>query len=525
MTSGALDLEGFSRAVGAGNVITDGDALAGYRAGGDMPAAALAIVKPAGTKELRQVVLEARRTGANLIFSSSAPPRYRGDSAPSEDGVIVDLSGMDRILHVDRRNKVAYIEPGVTYGTLSEAAGRAGLKVLMPLLPKAGRSVIAGCLEREPIIIPKYHWDMTDPLLCTEMVFGSGEVHRTGTAGSPGTIDMQIKAGLAHKNPMGPGASDFLRMVQGSQGTLAGVTWATVKLEIEPSLHEIAFATADELSPVVEFTYSSLKPRVGDEWLILNARALANVIGAEPGAVRGPEAVAATPGGTGGDAGISGPNTGSRHAAGIDGLAELQAPWTVVCGVSGYKYRPAERLALQKGELAGRARAAGVKIAPDVPGCDGGRMAQILAAPSREPYYRTAPRGAFRELFFLSTLDRAESLIEVMEAECESGGYPARELGIYMQPVQQGRAAHVEFTLYYDPDDGEAGASVQDVLASAPRALDEAGAFFSRPHGSWSEVAYGGCPDTVAALEKVKRVMDPDNVLNRGKLCFAGEVV
>jgi FAD/FMN-containing dehydrogenase len=494
MNKKSADPEVFREAVGPENVSVNETDLESYRSAGlSSVGEPVAVVRPQGMAQLRDVVLLARETGANLVFSSSSPPRFRGDTVPAGDGIVVDLSGMDRILRIDRRNKVAYIEPGVTFQSLIERADDVGLKVLMPLLPRRGKSVLACFLEREPITIPKYHWDMTDPLLCTEMVFGSGDLFRTGTAGSPGSIDRQLKAGLAHKNPLGPGATDFLRIVQGSQGTLAGVTWATIKLEVKPTVHKIYFACDDRLERLVEFTYRALRPRLGDEWLILGARALATVIGGSPES--------------------------------IDDLARRQAPWTLVYGVSGYKYLPEERLALQENELARIAQAVGVRPVPEVPGCPAKKMEEILAGPSPDPYYKAVSRGAFADIAFLATLDKAGSMAEVMSAACDARGYPPSELGIYIQPIRQGRAAHVEFTVYYDPADEADCTRIRDLVEEASVQLDEAGAFFSRPYGNLSRIAFRNCPDTVDALRKVKHVMDPDNVLNRGKLCFGEEVV
>ena len=55
---------------------------------------------------------------------------------------------------------------------------------------------------------------------------------------------------------------------------------------------------------------------------------------------------------------------------------------------------------------------------------------------------------------------------------------------------------------------------------AASKALSDAGAFFSRPYGPWSDIAYAKCPDTVAALKKVKGILDPKGVMNPAKLCF-----
>ena len=272
-----------------------------------------------------------------------------------------------------------------------------------------------------------------------------------------------------------------------------GVTRSTIKLEVKPAIHRIHFVADDKLARLVDFTYRALRPRLGDEWLILNARAIATVIGGPPAA--------------------------------IDDLAGRQAPWTLVYGVSGHKYLPEERLALQEKEIGKVAQATGVVPGSEVPGCSSKNMERILASASPEPYYKTVPKGAFLDIFFLATLDMVHRLVEIMEGACESHGYPVGELGTYVQPIQQGRTAHIEFTLYYDPADEVESKKAGELFESASRELDAAGAFFSRPYGTWSQIAYRNCPDSVEALKKVKRVMDPDNVLNRGKLCFGEEVV
>ncbi len=484
--------EKLSAIVGAEDVSEDEALLSTWRAGGAVEGGKpLLAVRPSSTAEVRALIKLARAEKLNLVFTSSAPPRLRGDSVPSGEGIMVDMSAMDRIVRLDRRNKVALIEPGVTFERLIPEVDKAGLKALLPLRPKRGKSVLASALEREPILIPKYHWDMTDPMLCTELVFGTGDLFRTGSAAGPGSLEQQWAAGGAQKNPMGPAQTDFVRVVQGAQGTMAAVTWCTLKLEIKPSIHRIWFAPDAKLSRLSEFTYRSLRPKLGDEWLILNSYALASLIS-------------------------------ERGAEEVDELAQRQAPWTCVYGVSGYEYLPEERVAYQEKDLSRHAQFAGVAPVPEVPGCSWRRMERLLSSPCGDPYYKTLPRGDFLDIFFLTTLDRVPSFLEVMEAEAERFSYPAQRIGVYIQPIQQGRNVHLEFTLYFRPTDRE---KALELFLSASRALSEAGAFFSRPYGPWSELAYARCPDTVSALRKVKGILDPDGVLNRGKLCFQPQEV
>lgn len=491
MTTPGATIDGkLTDIVGEGNISTDPSLLSTYReagmTGGGDPKL---IVRPTSPAQVRELIKLARAEGINLVLSSSAPPRFRGDSIPCGEAMIVDMSGMDRIVRMDRRNKVALIEPGVRFAQFIEEADKAGLKVLMPLLPRQGKSVMGSELEREPIMIPKYHWDTTDPMLCTEIVFGTGDIFRTGSAAGPGSLKEQWAHGGAQKNPMGPAQTDFARIVQGSQGTMGAMTWCTVKLEVKPALHEIYFVPDVKLPRLIDLTYRAMRPKLGDEWMILNSYALATMIADDPEK--------------------------------IDGLAERQAPYTIVYGISGHEYLPERRIAYQQHDIGVHAQAAGVFAMREVPGCSALRMEEILSGPSPEPYYKLRPRGAFLDIFFLTTLDKTPGFISIMEAQAEKSGYPKSRIGTYIQPIQQGRNAHLEFTIYYDPADAK---QVRDLFTSASAALSDAGAYFSRPYGPWSDLVYPRFPKTVQMLKTTKNMLDPDGILNRGKLCFKEEV-
>ena len=150
------------------------------------------IVKPKNTDEVAKIVNLARKTGTPLIPVSSGPPHFRGDTVPGIGGaIIVDLSSMKKIIRVDRLNRVVMFEPGVTFGELIPAVTKEKLRLNMPLLPRSTKSVTASMLEREPVVMPIYHWDIMDPLDCVEVIYGTGDMFRTGAAAGPGTLEEQ----------------------------------------------------------------------------------------------------------------------------------------------------------------------------------------------------------------------------------------------------------------------------------------------------------------------------------------------
>jgi FAD/FMN-containing dehydrogenase len=118
-------------------------------------------VKLKDTEQVKGIVKWANETLTPLVPVSSGLPHFRGDSVPSTGrAIIVDLSGMKRIVRVDSRNRVVMVEPGVTFGELQPVLEKARLRLNMPLLPRTSKSVIGSVLEREPVIMPKYHWDI-----------------------------------------------------------------------------------------------------------------------------------------------------------------------------------------------------------------------------------------------------------------------------------------------------------------------------------------------------------------------------
>ena len=122
----------------------------------------------------------------------------------------------------------------MTFGELIPAAEKEGIRLNLPLLPRATKSVVGSLLEREPVVMPKYQWDISDPVACLEVIFGTGEDFRTGQAAGPGTVEEQWAVGGVQKAPYGPHVAAWHRLVQGAQGTMGIVTWASLRCELLP---------------------------------------------------------------------------------------------------------------------------------------------------------------------------------------------------------------------------------------------------------------------------------------------------
>jgi hypothetical protein len=210
----------------------------------------------------------------------------------------------------------------------------------------------------------------------------------------------------------------------------------------------------------------------------------------------------------------------ATHEGDIRKMTQKDNAYVAVCGVSGYDVCPEDRIAFQEHDISKIAQQAGVTPTPTYRGVTGSKFSRLIAAPSAEPYYKSLIKGGFADIHFLSTMDKAGQFVEAMSAVTEEHQYPASEIGVYIQPILFGRACHIEFTFYYNPEEATASAQMERLFKAASAAMARAGAFYSRPYGCWADLAYTQCPDTVEALHKIRRIFDPGHVLNQGKLVF-----
>jgi FAD/FMN-containing dehydrogenase len=447
------------------------------------------VVKPGSTDEVQAIVRWANQTRTPLVPVSSGPPRFHGDTVPTATGaVIVDLSGLKRIFRIDRRNRVAMIEAGVTYPQLQQELAREGLRLTTPLLPRTNKSVVASLLEREPTLIPRQQWASLEPLRCTEIIWGDGQKLITGDAGNWTSMEEAWKKKQAAAGPTGPGQTDFYRFVSGSQGSLGMVTWASVKCEILPGLHKLFFVPGQKLDDLIDFTYQILKFRFGDELLILNNFSIASILG-------------------------NGPNR-------IRALMEKLPPWVVLVGIAGRNILPRERVEFQEKDISDIARRFGLQLVTAIPGAKKDEVLKTLLNPSREPYWKLDYKGGFQEIFFLTTLNRTPEFVKIMNSVAEANRYPTSDIGVYIQPLHQGANCHCEFTLPFDRDNPGEVTRMRQVFTRASEEFLKQGAFYSRPYGIWANMAYNQDAQTTAVLKKIKGIFDPNNVMNPGKLCF-----
>ncbi|MHA1298034.1 MAG: FAD-binding oxidoreductase [Candidatus Helarchaeota archaeon] len=447
------------------------------------------VVYPINIKQVQQLVQLANEKSIALIPTSSDPPRFHGTCIPREDNtIIVNFTRMKKILNVDVKNRGIMLESGVNFEEFIAITKKNKLRPHLPLYPYAKKSVVGSALDREPVIIPKYHWDSADPLLCTELVFGTGNMFRTGAAAGPGNLTEQREAGGAQKNPMGPAQFSPYRIVQGSQGSIAMVTWATVKVQRAIDKRKIFFITSDSLGSDFDFIYQLLKFRLGDELLILNNLNFAILL--------------------------------EKDAPRIEKLRNKLPNWIGIISVTGIGSLAQDKIEWQEGDISEYAEKFGVELKTSIPNVSNDAVTTILEEASPVPW-RLKFKGGCYDIFFISTLDQTPEYKKIMWNTANQQKFEETNIGVYIQPMVQGCNVHCEFDLYFNPADEKDLEITKNTFLKSSQALIDNGAFFSRPYGIWADMIYPKIqPGIVESMRKVKNIFDPNGVLNPGALCF-----
>jgi FAD/FMN-containing dehydrogenase len=155
-------------------------------------------------------------TGHNWGYGTALPA--------ANDCVILDLSGLNKIIEFDRRNGVVVIEPGVTQGQLAEFLEQGKHAYLVPVTGAGPTcSIVGNALERGYGITP--YTDHFGAVMALEAVLPDGRIYRSALSGLNGQqVDSVFKWGI------GPYLDGIF-----SQGGFGVVTQMSIALARRPA--------------------------------------------------------------------------------------------------------------------------------------------------------------------------------------------------------------------------------------------------------------------------------------------------
>jgi glycolate dehydrogenase FAD-linked subunit len=201
---------------GLPGALTDPDLLASYRRDeADLVewGTPLAVIRPTSTEEVVAAVKWAAAHRVPIV-PQGARTGLAGGANAIDGCLVISMVNMNRILEIDRSNRIAVVQPGVINAAVSRAAEAEGLRY--PPDPGSWESSTIGgnvATNAGGMCCVKYGVT-TEYVLGLEVVLADGRVLRTG-----------------RRTPKGVAGYDLTRLFVGSEGTLGIITEITLALK------------------------------------------------------------------------------------------------------------------------------------------------------------------------------------------------------------------------------------------------------------------------------------------------------
>jgi len=207
----------------------------------------------------------------------------------------------------------------------------------------------------------------------------------------------------------------------------------------------------------------------------------------------------------------------------FEALRQSLPPLTLVLCLSGLDRLPEEKIEYEEEALKEVAREFGFAVLPTVAGTPELRetILRLLRRPwPGDGYWKLRYKGSCHDIFFHTTLDRVSEFTRAIDGVAAEHGYPTREIGFYLQPIERGLACFCQYGFHCDPDDARDAARIRRLYLRASELAISMGGLFTTPYGPWADMVYSRTAAYTAMLKLVKGAFDPNNVMNPGKLCF-----
>jgi FAD/FMN-containing dehydrogenase len=475
--------------VGKENVVDDPEILKAYSQDQSLvePKMPQVVAFAEEVQQVQEVVKLANQEKVPIVpFSSGL--NFHGATVPEHGGIILNMSKMDKIVEVDEKDWWVLIEPGVTYGRLQDELAPLGLRAMIPWGVHPNRSVLSSQMERDPNLSYATFEYGAERMLDIELILPEGDLYRTG--GWSVAEKPQGSFNLQH------------RFWTGAQGTLGIVSRMGLKLEYLPEegrVFFLGFDTCDEALPPLKMIQ---RKEIGWECFLLNRFNLAAAITND---WKVPEAFPA-------------------KAVESKEFAQLQQnlpAWTMIVSLPGAQYFPEDKFAYEEEALRKIAADCSVEVLTSIPGTKD--LEAFFAKEVIRPWSvlkKFNYKGSVHDISFKAPLKKIPTFIGIIESMAKKHDYPLEEIGGYILPIERGRASHVEFDFHCAADAKEK-AAIKKVWLETSQALMNEGAFFDRPYGAWAEMVYSRAGNYTEKLKELKKALDPNNIMNPGKLCFS----
>ncbi|MGV8073997.1 MAG: FAD-binding oxidoreductase [Syntrophobacteraceae bacterium] len=261
MKSRSLPLRKISRIVGKEHVLTKPEELYCYSYDASkLTAIPDCVVFPSDSKEVSQLLELANRERIP-VFPRGAGSGMVGGAIPTDGGMVIVLTRLNRILEIDTENMIAVVEPGVVTGEFQREVAARGL--LYPPDPASLQfSTLGGNVAMCAGGPRAVKYGVTrDYVLGLELVLPTGAIIKTGSRTAKGVVGY-----------------DLTRLMIGSEGTLGIFTKLILRLIPAPESVRTLMAIFPRLEDSARTVCEIIKQRIIPSTLELMDQATIRVV-------------------------------------------------------------------------------------------------------------------------------------------------------------------------------------------------------------------------------------------------------
>jgi len=186
------------------------------------------VIKPRNSEEVEEIVKLANEYSIPVV-ARGAGTALCGQAVPIYGGILLDMTGMNKIKEIRIEDLYCIVEPGVIYAKLNESLAEYGF--FFPPTPGSGDvCTIGGMIAVNASGMRAIKYGATrDYVLGLEIVFPYGKV-RFGSKTLKNSAGYQVE-----------------RLIVGSEGTLGIITEATLRISPLPEKRAVALASFNDV--------------------------------------------------------------------------------------------------------------------------------------------------------------------------------------------------------------------------------------------------------------------------------------
>jgi FAD/FMN-containing dehydrogenase len=411
--------------------------------------------RPTSPEQVQEVIFKANRDRTPLVLVSSGTNLQDTHLPSVKNAISVDLSQMNRILYLDHKNRNAVIEPGVTFRQLEAACTAKGLRTLSAIdVPESG-SVLGTYLE----MMPLFGWTKYHPweILTMRGFRADGKPFATG--------QMAMSQDRPDKYVWGVSYAQVSRLFCQAQGTLGIITATAVTVKTATTEDQVLFFPCKGIKQATDALKAFVATEEPHEIFAVNRVYLSDLLS-------------------------------------LTSPADLP-PWTVIIVIRGFeKYE----LSYKKKDLGVLAKESGGKLTTSLQGSKkaGEKILDEIKSPGGPSLHKKNGQG-WVPLITIATASQVR--------DCSS--LFSKDSGAILLPLQAGGC------FYYQPDlryrEGEEAKTRKTYRAICERLL-KSGIIFPRPSALIARQVAKRYPGNFELLRSIKKAIDPENIMNPGKL-------